>query len=46
MGGLAGAAIALLSRGSDVRLETGTSIEMVFQRAITLDEARVQAAAK
>jgi len=46
MGGLAGTAIALLSRGSDVRLDTGTSIEMIFQRPITLDEARVQAAAK
>lgn len=46
MGGAAGLAIAMLTRGSDVRLETGTAIEMVFQRAITVDPSRISAAAK
>ena len=46
VGGAAGLAIAMLTRGSDVRLDTGTAVEMVFQRAITLDESRVRAAAK
>lgn len=46
VGGAAGLAIAMLTRGSDVRLDTGTAVEMVFQRAITLDEARIRAAAK
>jgi len=36
----------MLTRGSDVRLETGTAIEMVFQRAITVDPSRISAAAK
>jgi hypothetical protein len=44
VGGIAGAAIAMLSRGADVRLETGSAIEMVFQRPITLKEARISAA--
>jgi hypothetical protein len=46
MGGAAGLAIAMLTRGSDVRLETGTSIDMIFQRAIILDEARIHGAGK
>jgi len=39
----AGAAVAwaLLKRGSDVRLDVGTSIEMELQRAITLDAHRI-----
>jgi hypothetical protein len=35
-----GAAIGMLSRGNDVRLEPGTSVEMVIQREIALDTAR------
>lgn len=45
-GSMAGLAIALLSRGSDVRLEPGTSIEMVIQREVTLDSARIEKVAK
>ena len=41
IGGVAGLAIAMLSRGADVRLETGTSIEMEIQREITVDSSRV-----
>jgi hypothetical protein len=36
-----GAAIAMLSRGADVRLEPGTSVEMVIQRSVPLDSGRV-----
>jgi len=36
-----GAAIALLSRGNDVRLEPGTSLEMIIQREVPLDASRV-----
>lgn len=41
IGGMAGLAIAMLSRGSDVKLEPGTSIEMVIQREVTVDGSRV-----
>jgi hypothetical protein len=44
IGGVAGAAIAMLSRGSDVRLETGTTVEMVIQREVQLDSARIHMA--
>jgi type IV secretion system protein VirB10 len=40
-GGLTGLAIALISRGSDVKLEPGTSIEMIIQREVTVDASRV-----
>ena len=46
IGGAAGLAIAMLSRGNDVRLLPGTSIEMVIQRPLTLDAARVHAPAQ
>jgi len=36
-----GAAIGMLSRGADVRLEPGTSVEMVIQRAVSLDGSRL-----
>jgi hypothetical protein len=36
-----GAAIGMLSRGGDVRLEPGTSVEMVIQRSVPLDRARL-----
>jgi type IV secretory pathway VirB10-like protein len=36
-----GAAIGMLSRGADVRLEPGTSIEMVIQRDVALDANRL-----
>jgi len=40
-GGAAGLAISMLSRGADVRLEPGTSIEMEIQRDVVLDASRV-----
>src|SRR5260370_37778590 len=43
-GAASGIAWALLKRGSDVRLEVGTSIEMEIQRAITVDASRIQMA--
>jgi hypothetical protein len=43
-GGAVGTAIALLTRGNDVKLENGTSIEMVIQRPVSLDPNRIQAA--
>ena len=46
IGGAAGLAIAMLSRGPDVRLLPGTSIEMVIQRPLTLDASRVHASAE
>lgn len=45
IGGAAGMAIAMLSR-SDVQLRPGTSIEMVLQRSLQLDAARVHAPAQ
>src|ERR1700741_1746622 len=36
-----GAAIGMLSRGADVRLEPGTSGEMVLQRDVALDASRL-----
>jgi len=42
-GGLTGLAIAMLTRGSDVRLEPGTSIEMIIQREVMIDASRVTA---
>src|SRR5437879_9100469 len=48
VGAVAGAAIgigwALLKRGSDVKLDVGTSIEMEIQRAITVDASRIAVA--
>ena len=48
IGGAAGAATgiawALLKRGSDVKLDVGTSIEMEIQRPINVDASRIQMA--
>jgi len=41
VGGAVGTAIALLSRGNDVKLDAGTTVEMVFQRAVPLDPSRI-----
>ncbi len=41
IGAVAGLATVLLSRGSDVRLEQGTAVEMIFQRDVALDESRL-----
>src|ERR1041384_6872990 len=40
-GAALGAAIALFGRGNDVRLEAGTTVEMVIQRDVTVDGSRV-----
>jgi type IV secretion system protein VirB10 len=40
-GGALGLATVLLSRGQDVRIEAGTTVEMELQRPLTLEEARV-----
>jgi len=45
-GAALGAAIAMLSRGNDVRLESGTTVEMIIQREVTLDASRASAPAK
>ena len=41
IGGAAGAAIAMLTRGGDVRLEPGTSVEMEIQREVQVDAHRI-----
>jgi hypothetical protein len=41
VGGVTGMAIGMLSRGADVRLEPGTSIEMEIQREVTVDASRI-----
>jgi type IV secretion system protein VirB10 len=40
-GAVVGTAIALLSRGKDLRLEQGTAVQMVVQRPIDIDANRV-----
>ena len=42
VGGVAGLAVAMLSRGADVRLEPGTSLEMEIQREVPLDPSRIK----
>ena len=39
--GAVGTAIALLSRGNDVKLDAGTTVEMVIQREVPLDAGRI-----
>jgi hypothetical protein len=46
VGGAAGAMIALFSRGSDVQLPPGSTVEMVIQRDVPLDADRVLTAAR
>jgi len=41
IGGAVGTAIALLSRGSDVKLDAGSTLEMTLQREVSLDASRV-----
>ena len=40
-GAALGAAIALFGRGNDVRLEAGTTVEMVIQRELSVDASRI-----
>lgn len=41
IGAAAGLATVLLTRGSDIRLEAGTTVEMVFNRALRLEAERL-----
>jgi hypothetical protein len=41
VGGAVGTAIALLTRGNDVKLDAGTTLEMVIQRDVPVDGGRV-----
>jgi len=41
VGGVVGTAIAMLTRGDDVKMDAGTTIELVVQRDIPLDASRV-----
>ncbi len=43
VGGLAGLGITMLTRGNEVRLEQGTTVEMVLQRPLVLEEAKLGA---
>ncbi len=43
VGGAVGTAIALLTRGNDVKLDAGTTLEIVIQRDVPLDASRVPA---
>jgi len=41
IGGAVGTAIALLTRGNDVKLDSGTTVEMIIQREVPLDANRI-----
>jgi hypothetical protein len=41
IGGGVGTAIGLLTRGNDVRMDAGTTLEMVIQREVPLDASRI-----
>jgi len=43
VGGAVGTAIAMLTRGNDVKLDAGTTLEIVIQREVPLDASRVPA---
>lgn len=43
IGGAVGTAIGLLTRGNDVKLDAGTTLEIVIQRDVLLDGSRVPA---
>src|SRR5437764_565629 len=42
IGGVTGLAIAMLTRGNEVRLEPGTAVEMVFQRRLLLNRNKLR----
>ena len=41
VGGAIGTAIAMLTRGNDVKLEAGTTLEIVIQREVSVDSSRI-----
>jgi hypothetical protein len=46
IGGATGLIIAMLTRGNDVRLESGTGVEMVLERPLVLEEAKLSRPAR
>jgi hypothetical protein len=46
IGGAVGSAVGLLTRGNDVKLDAGTTLEMVIQREVPLDASRIPPAVK
>lgn len=44
-GGIVGLAAILFSRGPDIKIENGSALEMILERAVTVDRSRVRAAA-
>ena len=46
IGGATGLVIAMLTRGNDVRLEAGTGVEMVLERPLVLEEAKLNRPAR
>lgn len=45
VGGAVGTAIAALSHGNEVRMEPGTTLEVVLQRDVAVDASRIRASA-
>jgi type IV secretion system protein VirB10 len=43
VGGAVGTAIAMLTRGNDIKMDAGTTLEMVIQRDVPVDAAQVPA---
>ncbi len=43
IGGAVGTAIAMLTRGNDIKMDAGTTLEMVIQRDVPVDAAQVPA---
>lgn len=41
VGGAIGTAIAMLTRGNDVKLDAGTTLEIVIQREVPVDSSRI-----
>ena len=46
IGGAVGSAVGLLTRGNDVKLDAGTTLEMVIQREVPLDGSRIPPAVR
>ena len=46
VGGATGLMIAMLTKGNDVRLEAGTGVEMVLERPLELEEAKLNRPAR
>jgi type IV secretion system protein VirB10 len=42
LGAAVGTAIALMTRGDDIRLERGSTVNMVFERPVTIEAAKIR----